>query len=148
MSDFCCICTDGGCNHAHAGPHTYCKEHDPSEYYGTATPRGCTSCASLRAEVVALKNVLRGDEEQLKRVVDKNAALRDRLVAEHQERELEVQTLQSRLAALEKAVEAAKWFAKIHDKDAKRAFDANRSYETTCPCRLCTAVAALAEVKG
>ena len=57
-------------------------------------------------------------------------------------------SIESCLSASEKVMEAAKWFAKIHDKDAKRAFDANRSYETTCPCRLCTAVAALAAKEG
>ena len=43
------------------------------------------------AERDALKNVLRGDEEQFKRVVNQNAALRDRLINEHQEGELAVQ---------------------------------------------------------
>ncbi len=78
-------------------------------------PHTCQYCAAKDARIreleevnINLRNVIVGDEEQLKRVVDQNAALRDRLVAEHQERELEVQELQSRLAALEKVAEAAK----------------------------------------
>ena len=49
------------------------------------------SLRTALAERDALKNVLRGDEEQLKRVVDQNAALRDRLIHEHQEGEIAVQ---------------------------------------------------------
>ena len=49
------------------------------------------SLRTALAERDALKNVLRGDEEQLKRVVNQNATLRDRLICEHQEGELAVQ---------------------------------------------------------
>ena len=55
----------------------------------------------------ALNNVLRGDEEQLKRVVDQNAALRDRLIQEHQEGELAVQ---ARDAALQEIATIAMRF--------------------------------------
>ena len=49
------------------------------------------SLCTAQKERDALKNVLRSDEEQLKWVVDQNAALRDRLVHEHQEGEIAVQ---------------------------------------------------------
>ena len=49
------------------------------------------SLCTAQKERDALKNVLRSDEEQLKWVVDQNAALRDRLIHEHQEGEIAVQ---------------------------------------------------------
>jgi hypothetical protein len=55
--------------------------------------------AAAIAERDVLKNVLLGDEEQLKRVVDQNAALRDALVSEHQAGELREQALTRDLAA-------------------------------------------------
>ena len=48
MSTNCCVCMEI-C--AHSGPHTYCDKHKASDYYGTATPRGCPSCAALRARI-------------------------------------------------------------------------------------------------
>ena len=65
------------------------------------------SLRTALAERDALKNVLRGDEEQLKRVVDQNAALRDRLINEHQEGELAVQ---ARDAALQEIATIAMRF--------------------------------------
>ena len=65
------------------------------------------SLRTALAERDALKNVLRGDEEQLKRVVDQNAALRDRLIHEHQEGELAVQ---ARDAALQEIATIAMRF--------------------------------------
>jgi len=59
------------------------------------------------AERDALKNVLRGDEEQLKRVVNQNAVLRDRLINEHQGGELAVQ---ARDAALQEIATIAMRF--------------------------------------
>ena len=58
----------------------------------------CNSLRTALAERDALKNVLRGDEEQLKWIVDQNAALRDRLIQEHQEGEI---AIQARDAALQ-----------------------------------------------
>jgi len=95
---------------------------------GTVSVKPCDrpSCASLRAEVECLKNVLKGDEDQLRRVVDQNAALRDALIAAHQGGELKEQSiradwerdvkvwedkygaLRARIAVLEKAVEWAR----------------------------------------
>jgi len=48
MSTNCCVCMEI-C--AHSGPHTYCDKHKASDYYGTATPRGCPSCVALRARI-------------------------------------------------------------------------------------------------
>ena len=59
------------------------------------------------AENTALRSVNKGDEEQLKRLVDKNAALIDRLVAEHQEREVDSQKAEARIGALEAQVKGA-----------------------------------------
>ena len=84
-------------------------------------------CDYLRAEKDArirelvdtignLKNVLLGDEEQLKRVVDQNAALRDALVMEHQAGELREQDLQAKLSASEARVKGyeAEKFRRIY----------------------------------
>ena len=54
---FCCACA---CNQGivcdHPGkPHEYCANHDPADYFGTATQRGCDSCAALRARVAVLE---------------------------------------------------------------------------------------------
>ena len=55
MSTNCCVCMEI-C--AHSGPHTYCDKHKASDYYGTATPRGCPSCAALRARIEVLENAV------------------------------------------------------------------------------------------
>ena len=65
------------------------------------------SLRTALAERDALKNVLRGDEEQLKRVVNQNAVLRDRLINEHQGGELAVQ---ARDAALQEIATIAMRF--------------------------------------
>jgi len=54
----------------------------------------------LEAENATLRSVQDGDEAMLKCVVSQNAALRDRLIDEHQERELDVQRLTAQLEAI------------------------------------------------
>ena len=118
MPEFSCGHKSGGtacCIECHPemfqGVGSTAKPARPDLYMSHTGVSGCPSCAFLAARVkeleevnANLRNVVTGDEEQLKRVVDQNAALRDRLVDEHQERELEVQALQSRLSAMEKVV--------------------------------------------
>ena len=85
-------------------------------------------CTALK-ERDALKNVLRGDEEQLKWIVDQNAALRDRLIQEHQEGEIAIQARDAALARLAEKegqvctlVEAArKYMARIEHPDTELA---------------------------
>jgi hypothetical protein len=54
----------------------------------------------LEADNATLKNTLRSDEEQLKSLVDRNAALRDAAVIQHQNDEIELQKLTAENARL------------------------------------------------
>ena len=60
------------------------------------------------AKVDTLLSVQRGDEEQLKRVVNQNATLRDALTDEHQGRELDAQSHAKARAEAEREVERLK----------------------------------------
>ena len=64
---FCCACAHNqGIECDHAGkPHEYCANHDPADYFGTATPRGCGSCAALREENRRLREAIDEIEKEL-----------------------------------------------------------------------------------
>lgn len=94
----------------------------PEQAIGVGRGTYCPSCAAKDARIAELKQQVGNLEEYML----KGVVFRDEL--------------QFRLAALEKVAEAAEWFADDHDNAAKRAFEANRSYEATCPCRLCVAI--------
>jgi len=66
MSTNCCVCMEI-C--AHSGPHTYCDKHKASDYYGTATPRGCPSCAALRVRIEVLEQAIEWAIQYLERDV-------------------------------------------------------------------------------
>lgn len=60
--------------------------------------------ARLESENKALRSVNKGDEEQIKRICDQNAALRDALIAEHQLAESESQRLNREITRLREAL--------------------------------------------
>lgn len=73
--------------------------------------------ASLKAaeeEVTRLKSVLSSDEEQMKVLVNRNAALRDAAVIKHQEDEIVVQKMRSERDALKAEVAELRYVLKIY----------------------------------